>query len=70
MENKPIKILVITLEGDIKYKFGIDKDASEVIKEIRSTENDFYQVVETCAIKKDKIISIENHFYNPKEEVN
>lgn len=68
MPVKPIKTLLITLEGDIKYEFGIDKDVSEVVKEIRACKHDFYQVVETCAIKKSKIISIENHFYNPKEE--
>lgn len=68
MSVKPIKTLLITLEGDIKYEFGIDKDVSEVVKEIRACKNDFYQVMDTCAIKKSKIFSVENHFYTPKEE--
>lgn len=63
-----INVVVITLKGDIKYQFGIDKKVSEVIEDIENCKSGFYQVVDTCSIKVSEIISVETFKYDPKKE--
>lgn len=60
------KVLVIVTKNGTKYQVGINKSVSEVLNEISSCKSDFYQVVDTCAIKKDEIVSIEQYEYDPK----
>ena len=57
------KIIVITLEGDIKYQIGIDKTVEEVLSEIAESTTEFYNVVPECSIKKEKIMSVEQVIY-------
>lgn len=61
------KVLVITLKGDIKYSFGIDKPVTKVLKEIESCKKPFYQVCETCAILINEIVSVESYDYKEEE---
>ena len=61
-----MKVLVVTLKGDTKYQFGIDKTVPDVLKEIQECKSDFYQVIDTCAIKISQIISVESVEYNPE----
>ena len=61
-----IRVLVITLKGDTKYQFGVDKTVPVVLKEIQECESDFYKVIDTCAIKISQIISVESVEYNPE----
>lgn len=61
-----VKVLVITLEGDIKYNFGDKRTVPEVLKEIEECEGEFFQVIDACAIKKSEIISVESVDIKPK----
>jgi len=61
-----IRVLVITLKGDTKYQFGIDKTVPVVLKEIQECKFDFYQALDTCAVKISQIISVESVEYNPE----
>jgi len=63
-----MKVLVVTLKGDTKYQFGIDKMVPDVLKEIQECKSDFYHVLDTCAIKISQIISIESVEHNPEED--
>lgn len=53
------KQLVFVVKNGVKYQIGIDKSVAEVINEINYCKSDFYQVVDTCAIRKDEIVSVE-----------
>jgi len=66
MSNK-IKVLVITIKGDIKYQIGMDKKVSDVLKEINECKTEFYQAIEQCAIKTSEIISVESVEYDASE---
>ena len=59
-------MLVITVKGDHKYTIGIEKSVAEVIKEIDKCESPFYQVLDTCAIKINEIVSVEQFEYKPE----
>lgn len=66
--NEKIKVLVITLKGNIKYQIGnVDKKVSDVIKEIKESESDFYQIIDACAVKISEIISVEIVECDPEE---
>lgn len=60
-----VKTIVITVEGSITYQFGSDKSVEEVLEEIEAAER-YYLAAPTCAIKKDKIISVE--YFESEEE--
>lgn len=61
------KTIVITVEGNIIYQLGLDKSVEEVLKEIEAAET-YYLAAPTCAIKKDKILSVE--YFEDEEEAN
>ncbi|MYL56328.1 hypothetical protein GLW20_02285 [Virgibacillus halodenitrificans] len=61
------KIIVIVVKNGTKYQFGLDKGVNQVVNEIAACQSDFYQVLETCAIRKDEIVSVEQFEYNPEE---
>lgn len=61
------KAIVIVVKTGIKYQVGIEKSVSEIINEITACKSDFYYVVDTCAIKVDEIVSVEQFEYNPEE---
>lgn len=63
-----INIIVITVEGDFKYDFKADKEVSEVLNEIETIPGRYYYAAETCAIKKDKILSVEKFEVKEGEE--
>ncbi|MBP1917173.1 hypothetical protein J2Z23_004158 [Lederbergia galactosidilyticus] len=63
------KVLVIVTNNGTKYQFGIEKSVSQITNEVAACKSDYYQVVDTCAIKPDEIVSIEQFEYDP-EEVN
>lgn len=60
------KVLVIVVKNGVKYQFGIEKSVSEVVNEVAACKSDFYQVVNTCAIKVSEIVSIEQFEYDPE----
>ncbi len=62
------KVLVITLKGDHKYQFGIDKNVKDVLGEINyrlAGKDEFYFPVDTCAIRVNEIVSVEQFEYDP-----
>lgn len=61
------KVIVIVTKNGTKYQIGISKSVVEVVNEIKSCKSDFYQVIETCAIKTSEIVSVEQFEYNPGE---
>lgn len=61
------KLILITVKNGVKYQLGIKKSVAEVINEIRSCKDDFYQVINNCAIRKDQIVSVEQFEYNSNE---
>lgn len=61
------KIIVIVTKNGTKYQIGNEKSVEEVLNEISASKNDFYQIVDTCAIRKSEIVSVEQFKYNPEE---
>lgn len=61
-------VLIITLKGDIRYHFGIEKKVKEVVKEIEECQSDYYHVIDTCAIRKSDIVSVEIQKYQAERE--
>ncbi|OAK72695.1 hypothetical protein [Lederbergia galactosidilytica] len=62
------KVLVIVTQNGTKYQFGIRKSVSEVVNEVAACKSDYYQVLDTCAIKISEILSIEQFEYDPNAE--
>jgi len=63
-----VKVLLIVTKNGTKYQFGIDKSVSKVVNEIDNCDNNYYHVVDTCAIKVSEIVSVEQFEYNPNQE--
>lgn len=63
-----MNVLVITVEGNVQYKIGGDKTVKEVLSELENCKGDFYNVTNSCAIKKNKIISVETFMYKESVE--
>lgn len=61
------EVLVIVIKNGTKYQIGIEKSVAEVLKEIKDCKNDFYEVIEHCAIRTDQIVSVEKFEYDPEE---
>ncbi|SEQ24011.1 hypothetical protein SAMN05216232_2000 [Virgibacillus subterraneus] len=68
--NEKIKVLVVTLKGDVKYQIGMDKKVSDVLKEIQNCKDEFYPIIDNCAVRKSEIISVESVEYDPNKEGN
>lgn len=61
------KIIVIVTKNGTKYQIGNEKSVAEVLNEINASKGDFYQIVDTCAIRKSEIVSVEQFHYDPEE---
>ncbi|APC48951.1 hypothetical protein BME96_12440 [Virgibacillus halodenitrificans] len=65
-----IKVLVIVTKNGTKYQIGIDKPVPGVLKEISKTKGRFYLPIDSCAIDKNEIVSVEQYEFDPKEGEN
>lgn len=61
------EVLVVVIKNGTKYQIGIEKSVAEVLKEIRNCEDEFYTVIDHCAIRIDQIVSVEKFEYDPEE---
>lgn len=65
---KKVKVIVITTTNGTKFEIGTDKNISSVLNEISSCKADFYSIIDSCAIKKSEIVSVEKFEVEVGEE--
>lgn len=62
------KVICIVVKNGTKYQIGIEKSVSEIINEINACKDNFYKIVDSCAIHIDEIVSVEQFEYDPNKE--
>lgn len=63
------KVIVIVTKNGTKYQIGLEKSVVEILNEIKACKDDFYQIYQSCAIRKDEIVSVEQYEYDPEEVI-